>query len=41
MAFSYSDKAMREIDRVKREENLTIIPLTVQQIIDEETQLKV
>jgi len=38
VAISYSDQALREIERVQREECLTIIPFTVQQIIDEETK---
>ena len=41
VALSYSRHALREIERFKREEMLTIIPLTVQQIIDEETDLNI
>lgn len=36
VAMEFSEQAIREIDRVKREEGLEIIPFTVQQIVDEE-----
>jgi DNA modification methylase len=36
VALAFSSDAMREIDRVKKEEDLTILPFTVQQILDEE-----
>ncbi|MDP8239207.1 MAG: DNA methyltransferase [Candidatus Hatepunaea meridiana] len=41
VALSFSKPAMDEIDRVKRDEQLIIIPLTAQQIIDEETKLNI
>ena len=39
VALVFSKDAMREIDRVKLEEGLTIIPFTVQQILDEEAKI--
>ncbi len=39
VALSFSSHAIREIERVKREEGLVIIPLTAQQIVDEETEI--
>ena len=41
IALEFSDQSMREIDRAKREEGLVIIPLTAQQIIDEEAELNI
>jgi hypothetical protein len=39
VALSFSSDAMREIERIKREEGLVIIPFTVQQILDEEARI--
>ncbi|NQS98620.1 MAG: site-specific DNA-methyltransferase [candidate division Zixibacteria bacterium] len=39
VALTFTKDATREIDRVKREEDLTIIPFTVQQILDEEAKI--
>jgi hypothetical protein len=38
VALSFSSDAIREIERVKKEEDLTILPFTVQQILDEEAK---
>jgi len=38
VAVGYSSDALREIERVKSEENLNIIAFTVQQILDEEAK---
>jgi len=41
VALTFSEPSIREIERVKLEESLVIIPLTVQQIIDEEAELNI
>lgn len=40
VAFDYSADALREIDRFFREERTVIIPLTVQEILDEQIARK-
>ena len=40
VSFDYSSDAMREIDRFFREEHRIIVPLTVQEILDEEIARK-
>jgi hypothetical protein len=41
VAFDYSADARREILRASREENLEIIPVTVQEILDEEVHYRI
>lgn len=41
VALDFSDDALREISRVQREENLLIVPITVQEILDEEAAQKI
>jgi DNA modification methylase len=40
VAFDYSDEALREIDRFFKQDHAVIIPLTVRDILDEETARK-
>ncbi len=40
VSFDYSSDAMREIDRFFREEHRIIVPLTVQEILEEEIARK-
>jgi DNA modification methylase len=41
VAFDFSSDAVREISRANREENLEIIPITVQEILDEEVHYRI
>lgn len=41
VALEYSDDALREIARVQREDKLLIVPITVQEILDEEAAQKI
>ncbi len=41
VAFDYSSDALREVSRAAREENLEIIPITVQEILDEEVRYRI
>lgn len=40
VAFDYSDEALREIDRFFRQDHAVIVPLTVRDILDEQTARK-
>ena len=40
VAFDYSDDALREIDRFFKADHAVIIPLTVQEILDEQIARK-
>jgi len=41
VAFDYSSDALREVARAAREESLEIIPITVQEILDEEVHYRI
>ena len=40
VAFDYSDDALREIDRFFKADHAVIVPLTVQEILDEQIARK-
>lgn len=40
VAFDYSEDALREIDRHFRKDHVVIIPLTIQEILDEQIARK-